>query len=113
MFAVEELAAFEYEETAGALTDLAINQWRLLLNTFGVTLRPQAIQTEMQRVVSRMGPRVDVPYSDRLWLESDNAAYVAGVKRLVDRFGYRRPSENATLLDWSGAHSSWEEQSLS
>ena len=63
-------------------------------------------------MVSRMGPRVDVPYSDRLWLESDNAAYVAGVKRLVDRFGYRR-SENATLLDWSGAHSSWEEQSLS
>jgi len=40
-FAVEELAAFEYEETAGALTDLAINQWRLMLNAFGVALRPQ------------------------------------------------------------------------
>jgi hypothetical protein len=101
---VEDLAAFQYEETPGALQALSIRNWGILLNEFGIGFSTELLQSLMDQVVQKWGVRHDELYSDRFWVparEEDGLMQMrANVEAIVDEFGFKR-TPSSKLIDWT------------
>jgi hypothetical protein len=101
---VEDLAAFQYEETPGELRALSIRNWAVLLQSFGIEYNTELLHLLMNQVMNKWGMRQDELYSDRFWMparhEDGLKEMRANVEALVDEFGLKR-TPDSTLIDWS------------
>jgi hypothetical protein len=101
---VEDLAAFQYEETPGPLRALSISTWSVVLKGLGMEFTREVLQFQMDRIMSQSGVRQDELYSDRFWVparEDDGLMEMrANVEALVDEFGFKR-TPSSKLVDWT------------
>jgi hypothetical protein len=101
---VEDLAAFQYERTPGALRALSMATWEVMLKGLGIAFMRELTRYRMDQLQHRWGVRQDELYSDRFWVparsEDGLMEMRAAVEALVDEFGFRRTS-SSKLIDWS------------
>jgi hypothetical protein len=101
---VEDLAAFQYEETPGLLRELSISTWGVLLKGFNIRYSTGLLQSQMDEIIETNGVRRDLLYSERFWVpprEEDGLLQMrAEVEALVDEFGFKR-TPSTKLVDWT------------
>jgi hypothetical protein len=112
---VEDLAAFQYEDTPGPLRALSVYNWGVLLNAFGIFFSQEIIRQRMAGVLRKFGVRQDELYSDRFWMparmENGLMQMRADVEALVEEFGFKR-TVNSTLIDWTVKHTQLQSEKL-
>jgi hypothetical protein len=106
---VEDLAAFQYEETPGALRALSIRNWAALLEGFDIGFSTGLLQARMDQVMDKFGVRQDELYSERFWMPAggeDGSMLLevmrmrAEVEAVVNEFGFKR-TPSSKLIDWT------------
>lgn len=103
---VEDLTAFQYEKTPGALRALSIHNWGVLLEGLGIGFSTKLVQSRMDQVINKWGVRQDELYSDRFWMPAGDGSMPelmrmrAAVEALVDEFGFKR-APGSKLIDWA------------
>jgi hypothetical protein len=104
---VEDLAAFQHEETLGALRALSIRTWGALLEGFGIGLSSGMLEARMDQGMKTFGVRQDEMYSERFWMPAggEDGSMLpevmrmrGGVEAVVSEFGFKRTA-SSRLID--------------